>query len=144
MCRSGHAFIKDCMRKENAIYGGEMSAHNYFKDFSFCDSGMITWLLVAELLSQANSTMSAMLKERMERYPISGEINSTVKDAKAVMEAIEAKYGATGEICKMDGFSANYPDWRFNVRISNTEPVVRLNVETRGDKNFSKKKQLKF
>ena len=140
MCKSGHAFIKDCMRKEDAVYGGEMSAHNYFKDFSFCDSGMITWLLVAELLCQAEGKMSEMLKERMERYPISGEINSTVADAKAVMAAIEEKYGSTGEVCKMDGFSVDYPEWRFNVRISNTEPVVRLNVETRGDKKLLEEK----
>lgn len=141
MCKSGHAFIKDRMRKEDAIYGGEMSAHNYFRDFTFCDSGMITWLLVAELLSQANgATMSSLLKERMERYPISGEINSKVKDAKAVMAAVEEKYGKIGEVSKVDGLSVEYPNWRFNLRISNTEPVVRLNVETRGDKALLKEK----
>ncbi len=141
MCKSGHAFIKDRMRKENAVYGGEMSAHNYFREFSFCDSGMITWLLVAELLSEANGkTMSELLKARMERYPISGEINSTVKDAKAVMAAIEAKYGPTGTVSKVDGLSIDYDNWRFNLRISNTEPVIRLNVETRGDKALLKEK----
>ena len=141
MCKSGHAFIKDKMRKEDAVYGGEMSAHNYFKDFSFCDSGMITWLLVAELLSEANGkTMSELLKARMERYPISGEINSTVKDAKAVMAKIEAKYGPSGTVSKVDGLSVDYDKWRFNLRISNTEPVIRLNVETRGDKALLKEK----
>ncbi len=140
MCKSGHAFIKDRMRKEEAVYGGEMSAHNYFKEFSFCDSGMITWLLVAELLSQSGSAMSALIKERMERYPISGEINSTVADPKGVMATIEAKYGPTGEVTKVDGLSVDYADWRFNLRISNTEPVIRLNVETRGDKALLKEK----
>ena len=140
MCKSGHAFIKDRMRKEDAVYGGEMSAHNYFKEFSFCDSGMITWLLVAELLSQSGSAMSALIKERMERYPISGEINSTVADPKGVMATIEAKYGPTGEVTKVDGLSVDYADWRFNLRISNTEPVIRLNVETRGDKALLKEK----
>ena len=140
MCKSGHAFIKDRMRKEDAVYGGEMSAHNYFKEFSFCDSGMITWLLVAELLSQSGSAMSALIKERMERYPISGEINSTVADPKGVMATIEAKYGPTGEVTKVDGLSVDYADWRFNLRISNTEPVIRLNVETRGDTALLKEK----
>lgn len=140
MCKSGHAFIKDRMRKEDAVYGGEMSAHNYFKEFSFCDSGMITWLLVAELLSQSGSAMSALIKERMERYPISGEINSTVADPKGVMATIEAKYGPTGKVTKVDGLSVDYADWRFNLRISNTEPVIRLNVETRGDKALLKEK----
>lgn len=140
MCKSGHAFIKDRMRKEDAVYGGEMSAHNYFKEFSFCDSGMITWLLVAELLSQSGTTMSALIKERMERYPISGEINSTVSDPKGVMAAIEAKYGPTGTVTKVDGLSVDYDNWRFNLRISNTEPVIRLNVETRGDKALLKEK----
>lgn len=141
MCKSGHAFIKDKMRQEDAVYGGEMSAHNYFRDFSFCDSGMITWLLVAELLSEANGkTMSELLKARMERYPISGEINSKVKDAKAVMAKIEAKYGPSGTVSKVDGLSVDYDKWRFNLRISNTEPVIRLNVETRGDKALLKEK----
>ena len=101
---------------------------------------MITWLLVAELLSQSGSAMSALIKERMERYPISGEINSTVADPKGVMATIEAKYGPTGEVTKVDGLSVDYADWRFNLRISNTEPVIRLNVETRGDKALLKEK----
>ena len=141
MCKSGHAFIKDKMRKVNAIYGGEMSAHHYFRDFSYCDSGMIPWLLVLELLSQAGGkTLSDLMKERMERYPISGEINSKVKDADAVFEKIEEKYGKDGKVTKVDGLSVEFDKWRFNVRKSNTEPVVRLNVETRQDPALCAKK----
>lgn len=140
VCKSGHAFIKDKMREENAVFGGEMSAHNYFRDFTFCDSGMLTWLLVAELLCQANEKMSELLKERMEKYPISGEINSKVKDAKLVMEKIEEIYGKTGTVSKLDGLGVDYENWRFNLRMSNTEPVIRLNVETRGDKKLLQEK----
>lgn len=140
MCKSGHAFIKERMRKEDAVYGGEMSAHHYFKDFSFCDSGMITWLLVLELLSKAGKSMSTLMQERMDRYPISGEINSTVNDAKAVIEKIEADYGKNGIVTKVDGLSVEYPNWRFNLRMSNTEPVIRLNVEARQDKALLQEK----
>ena len=140
MCKSGHAFIKDRMRQENAVYGGEMSAHHYFRDFSFCDSGMIPWLLVVELLSRAGKPLSTLMQERMDRYPISGEINSTVKDAPAVMVKIEEKYGAGGKVTKVDGLSVEYPDWRFNLRLSNTEPVIRLNVEVRADQALLKEK----
>lgn len=140
VCKSGHAFIKDKMREENAIYGGEMSAHNYFRDFSFCDSGMLTWLLVAELLCQSNEKMSELLKARMEKYPISGEINSKVKDAPAIMEKIEKIYGPSGKVTKIDGLGIDYDNWRFNLRMSNTEPVIRLNVETKGDKKLLQEK----
>ena len=140
MCKSGHAFIKDRMRKENTVYGGEMSAHHYFRDFSFCDSGMIPWLLVLELLSEAGKPLSALMQERMERYPVSGEINSKVADAKAVIAKIEAKYGPSGTVTKVDGLSIEYPQWRFNLRMSNTEPVIRLNVETRQDKALLEEK----
>lgn len=136
MCKSGHAFIKEKMRKENAVYGGEMSAHNYFRDFTYCDSGMITWLLVVELMSKAGKPLSEILAERMQRYPISGEINSTVKDAKAVMKKMEELYAPSGQVDKTDGLSVSYDNWRFNLRISNTEPVIRLNVESRGDKKL--------
>ncbi len=136
MCKSGHAFIKEKMRKENAVYGGEMSAHNYFREFTYCDSGMITWLLVLELMSKAGKPLSEMLAERMQRYPISGEINSTVKDAKAVMKKMEELYAPSGQVDKTDGLSVSYDNWRFNLRISNTEPVIRLNVESRGDKKL--------
>jgi phosphomannomutase len=138
--KSGHAFIKEKMRAENAIYGGEMSAHHYFRDFSYCDSGMIPWLLVLELLSRSGKTLSELMKERMERYPCSGEINSKVKDAYEVLARIEAEYGSKGKITKIDGLSVAFDDWRFNLRKSNTEPVIRLNVESRHDDNLMRKK----
>lgn len=140
MCRSGHAFIKAKMREVNAVYGGEMSAHHYFRDFSYCDSGMITWLLVLELMSLEGKPLSALMKERMERYPISGEINSKVADAHAVMEKVEAAYGPKGKVTKVDGLSVEFPQWRFNLRMSNTEPVIRLNIETRQDKALCEEK----
>lgn len=141
MCKSGHAFIKDKMRQVNAIYGGEMSAHHYFRDFSYCDSGMIPWLLVLELLSQADGkSLSDLMKERMERYPISGEINSKVADAQEVLDRIEKDYGAKGKVTKVDGLSVEFADWRFNLRKSNTEPVIRLNVETRQDEKLCQEK----
>jgi len=132
--KSGHAFIKEKMRKENAIYGGEMSAHHYFRDFSYCDSGMIPWLLVLELLSQAGGKhLSDLMQERIASYPCSGEINSRVKDADEVLARIEAEYGQQSKVTKIDGLSVEFPDWRFNLRKSNTEPVIRLNVEARYD-----------
>ncbi|TCS77787.1 phosphomannomutase [Pectinatus cerevisiiphilus] len=136
LCRSGHTFIKEMMRKVNAVYGGEMSAHNYFREFTFCDSGMLTCLLVLELICQDSRPLSAMMAERMERYPISGEMNSTVKDAAAIMKKVEKLYGSKGKIDKTDGLSVSYDKWRFSLRISNTEPVIRLNVESRGDKKL--------
>lgn len=137
-CRSGHAFIKAKMREVDAVYGGEMSAHHYFRDFAYCDSGMIPWLLVVELLQQSGQKMSEMLASRMEMYPCSGEINSkveSVETARALIASIEEKY-ADGIVDNTDGLSVSYPDWRFNLRMSNTEPVIRLNVETRGNKNL--------
>ena len=131
--KSGHAFIKEKMREINAIYGGEMSAHHYFRDFSYCDSGMIPWLLVLELLSNTGKSLSVLMKERMELYPCSGEINSKVKDADEVLRRIEAEYGPKGNVTKLDGLSVEFDTWRFNLRKSNTEPVIRLNVETRQD-----------
>ncbi len=129
--KSGHAFIKEKMRAENAIYGGEMSAHHYFRDFSYCDSGMIPWLLVLELLSQADGkSLSELMQERMAKYPCSGEINSKVKNADEVLARIEAEYGPQGKVMKIDGLSVEFSNWRFNLRKSNTEPVIRLNVET--------------
>ena len=138
--KSGHAFIKEKMRAENAIYGGEMSAHHYFRDFSYCDSGMIPWLLVLELLSKKGRTLSDLMAERMERYPCSGEINSKVKDADEVLERIEADYSPQGKVTKIDGLSVEFANWRFNLRKSNTEPVIRLNVETRQDELLMKQK----
>ena len=139
--KSGHAFIKEKMRAENAIYGGEMSAHHYFRDFSYCDSGMIPWLLVLELLSQADGkSLSELMRERMAKYPCSGEINSKVKDADEVLAHIEDEYGRQGKVTKIDGLSVEYSNWRFNLRKSNTEPVIRLNVETRNDEMLMKDK----
>ena len=136
LCRSGHSFIKARMRDIDAVYGGEMSAHHYFRDFAYCDSGMIPWLLVLELLQQDSRKFSALLAERMEMYPCSGEINSkvdSVQAAEEIIDAVKAKY-ADGQADYTDGLSVAYPDWRFNIRKSNTEPVIRLNVEMRGDR----------
>ncbi|WP_432646371.1 phosphomannomutase [Mitsuokella sp.] len=139
--RSGHAFIKDKMRDCGAVYGGEMSSHHYFRDFSYCDSGMIPWLLVMELLSKTEgSSLSDFVKACRERYPISGEINSRVEDADDVMAKVEAAYAGKGEVTKIDGLSIAFDKWRFNLRKSNTEPVLRLNVETRGDKKLCQEK----
>jgi phosphomannomutase len=132
--KTGHAFIKERMRKENAVYGGEMSAHHYFRDFAYCDSGMIPWLLVAQLICVSGKPLSQLVHERMQTFPCSGEINRQVRDVKTVLAAIEAHYGtAARELDRTDGLSADMGDWRFNVRGSNTEPVLRVNVESRGD-----------
>ncbi len=138
-CQSGHAFMKQCMRDEGVLYGGEMSAHHYFHDFTCCDSGMIPWLLVAELLSGSGKSLSQMVQKRMELYPCSGEINRQVEDSAAVLAALAARY-ADGEQDRLDGLSVSYDRWRFNVRASNTEPVLRLNVESKGDKELLKAK----
>lgn len=140
MCKSGHAFIKELMRKEGALYGGEMSAHHYFRDFTFCDSGMLPFLLMLELITKEGKPLSELMEERIDKFPCSGEINSTVDDAKGILEALEKEYGAEGEVCKIDGLSVEFKDWRFNLRMSNTEPVIRLNVETRGDKKLLQEK----
>ena len=134
-CKSGHAFMKECMRQNEVLYGGEMSAHHYFRDFSYCDSGMIPWLLVAELMCRSGKKLSELVGARVNMFPCSGEINRKVEDSAAILAALEAKY-ADGEQDKMDGLSVAYADWRFNVRTSNTEPVMRLNVETKGDKEL--------
>lgn len=143
MCRSGHVYIKDKMRQENAIYGGEMSAHHYFRDFYYCDSGMIPWLLVLELLSQSGKNLSELLAERIAKYPVSGEINTKVSGTdkvKEIMTKIEEIYGKDGEISRIDGFGVDFENWRFNLRSSQTEPYIRLNVETRGDAALLKEK----
>jgi phosphomannomutase len=128
--KCGHAFIKQVMREENAVYGGEMSAHHYFRDFFYCDSGMIPWLLVAELISDTGNSLSSMIQSRMDTYPCSGEINRQISDASGVLDALEQHYRDTAEqIDHSDGLSMSFNGWRFNLRSSNTEPVVRLNVE---------------
>ncbi|MEH6450644.1 MAG: phosphomannomutase [Oleispira sp.] len=132
--KTGHAFIKERMRLEDAVYGGEMSAHHYFKDFFYCDSGMIPWLLVVELISKSGKSLTQLVEERMALFPCSGEINSVLDDAQATLVKVEAHYAdANAEIDTTDGLSMDFGDWRFNLRASNTEPVVRLNVESRGD-----------
>ena len=140
-CKSGHAFIKDRMRKEDAIYGGELSSHHYFRDFSYCDSGMIPWLLMMELMSDSGGqTLSQLMRERQERYPASGELNSRVKDPQAVLAKVEAFYGPKGKLSKIDGISVEFEDWRFNLRMSSTEPEIRLNVESRHDRRLMEEK----
>ncbi|MCF6268009.1 MAG: phosphomannomutase [Desulfuromusa sp.] len=134
LSKTGHAFIKERMRAENALYGGEMSAHHYFRDFSYCDSGMIPWLLVVELMSKRGLPLSKLLEERISKYPASGEINRRVSDSSQVIEAIHQKYEPdASDIDYTDGLSLDMGQWRFNLRESNTEPVIRLNVESRGD-----------
>lgn len=133
--KTGHSFIKELMRKEDAVYGGEMSAHHYFKDFAYCDSGMIPWLLVSELMSRKNQTLSSMLEDCIARFPSPGEINSEVQDPKAAIDRVLAHYeGDAIAVDRTDGISMQFENWRFNLRMSNTEPVVRLNVESRADK----------
>ena len=137
ICKSGHAFIKEKMRAEDASYGGEMSAHHYFKQHWYCDSGMIPFLLVARLVSKTGRSLGDLVGEMISRYPCSGEVNTdlpSVEVAAAILEKVEAHYGSMGgKIDKIDGLSIDFADWRFNLRASNTEPVIRLNVETRGD-----------
>ena len=139
MTRTGHAFIKERMRSEDAIYGGEMSAHHYFRSFGYCDSGMIPWLLVASLLSRKKVPLSSLVAEYMAAYPVSGEINSVVAEPDQVMAVIEERY-KDGEKDFTDGLSVSFADFRFNVRKSNTEPLLRLNVESRGDRKLLKEK----
>ncbi len=134
MCKTGHAFIKERMRAENALYGGEMSGHHYFRDFAYCDSGMIPWLLVLEIMCRTGRPLSALVRERMERYPVSGEINRKLADPDAALRRVAAFYQGTAvHRDRTDGLSLEFEDWRFNLRKSNTEPVLRLNVETRQD-----------
>ena len=129
MSKTGHAFIKERMRIEDAIYGGEMSAHHYFRDFFYCDSGMIPWLLVAELLCIKSRTLSQLVGDRMNSYPASGEINSSLIDPQAAISRVLDKYKNKAlAVDYTDGISIEFADWRFNLRSSNTEPVVRLNV----------------
>ena len=132
--KTGHAFIKQIMREKDAIYGGEMSAHHYFRSFAYCDSGMIPWLLLAELLGRTDASLSSLLEERMTAFPASGEINRTLKNPQQVLKAVEQHYTEqASEMAHIDGLSMTFSDWRFNLRLSNTEPLARLNVESRGN-----------
>lgn len=133
LSKTGHAFMKERMRAENAAYGGEMSAHHYFRDFAYCDNGNIPWLLVAGLVSETGKPLSQLVAERMKKFPASGEINRKVKDIPSVLKRVEQHYGKSARLDRTDGISLEYDDWRFNLRGSNTEPILRLNVESRGD-----------
>ncbi len=134
MSKSGHAFIKQKMREVDGVYGGEMSAHHYFRDFSYCDSGMIPWLLVLQGICESGKSLSQLVGERMKAFPASGEINRKLPDAKKVLAAAEARYAKGAVVVDhTDGLSVDYAEWRFNIRASNTEPLVRLNVESRGN-----------
>ena len=141
LCRSGHAFIKQKMREVDAAYGGEMSAHHYFRSFSYCDSGMIPWLLVLQVIAE-RGPLSALLEQRMRRFPVSGEINRRLTtDAKSILERIERRYaGSALALERTDGLSLEFPEWRFNLRGSNTEPLVRLNVESRASEALMREK----
>jgi len=133
--KTGHAFIKERMRAENAVYGGEMSAHHYFRDFAYCDNGTIPWLLVASLVSTSGTPLSELVGERMRAFPASGEINRTVRDIGATLARVERRLLPDARaIDRTDGLSLEFDEWRFNLRGSNTEPVLRLNVEARGDR----------
>jgi len=132
--KSGHAFIKERMRAENALYGGEMSAHHYFRDFSFCDSGMLPWLLLAESISETGRSLAELVDERIRAFPCSGELNFEVGDTDDVIGQVLETFARDDPVIdRTDGISLEFDHWRFNLRASNTEPVIRLNVETRGD-----------
>lgn len=134
--KSGHAFIKDVMREHNAVYGGEMSAHHYFRDFAYCDSGMIPWLLVLSVLSETGESLSSLVEEMIAKFPCSGEINFKVADTQATIQTIFEHYASQNPaIDQTDGVSLDFGAWRFNVRASNTEPLLRLNIESRRDHN---------
>ena len=140
--KTGHAFIKERMRAEDAVYGGEMSAHHYFRDFFYCDSGMIPWLLVMELISSSGRPLSDLVRAMVEAYPSPGEINRTIADPAEAIRQVKQHYEAEALVIdEIDGISMEFADWRFNLRMSNTEPVVRFNVETRGDRELLEQRQ---
>ncbi len=141
LSKSGHAFIKQRMREVDGVYGGEMSAHHYFRRFAYCDSGMIPWLLVAQLVSETGSSLSELVGERQRLFPVSGELNYRLPDAQRAIAAIEAHYtGSAANVDRTDGVSFEFADWRFNLRSSNTEPLLRLNVEARGSEQLMRAK----
>ncbi|HLL20331.1 MAG TPA: phosphomannomutase CpsG, partial [Rubrivivax sp.] len=141
LCKSGHAFIKERMRAEDALYGGEMSAHHYFRDFAYCDSGMVPWLLITALISTSGLSLAELVEDRMRKFPCSGEINFTVDDAPAAIESVLDHYtDQQPTLDHTDGLSADFGQWRFNLRSSNTEPLVRLNVESRGNEALLREK----
>jgi len=139
--KTGHAFIKERMRIEDAIYGGEMSAHHYFRDFAYCDSGMIPWLLLAERISKSGRSLGSLVSKQVMAFPCSGEINFSVNDVPKTVDRIMV-YFANQEpmVENVDGISADFGDWRFNLRASNTEPLLRLNVESKGSVSLMREK----
>jgi len=140
-CPVGHAFFKQAMRAENAAYGGEMSAHHYFRDFSYCDTGMLSWLSVVAELSATGASLAQMVEARIAAFPCSGEINFTVGDAKRIRGRVADHYArGNASVDELDGLSMEFDEWRFNLRSSNTEPLLRLNVETRGDPDLLDRK----
>ncbi len=140
-CRSGHAFMKHGMRAADAVYGGEISAHHYFRDFSYCDSGMIPWLVMAQHLSKTGKPLSSLVNERIKLFPSSGEINRQIGDVKGAIEAVRQRFmPGSVKVENVDGLSVEHPRWRFNLRGSNTEPLLRLNVESRGELGLMQEK----
>jgi phosphomannomutase len=141
LCKSGHAFIKAKMREVDAVYGGEMSAHHYFRDFAYCDSGMITWLVALAVMSERGLSLSQLVGERQRLFPVSGEINREIPDSKAVLTLAQTTYQSQAKLVDFtDGLSMEFDQWRFNLRGSNTEPLVRLNVEARGSEQLMRDK----
>ncbi len=140
-CKTGHAFIKERMRLEDAVYGGEMSAHHYFRDFAYCDNGNIPWLLMVELISMRSTSLAAMVEDRIQRFPCSGEINNTVNAPIQIIQSIEKHYAKQAKsISRIDGLSIAFEQWRLNVRMSGTEPVLRLNIESKGSQQLTREK----
>jgi phosphomannomutase/phosphomannomutase/phosphoglucomutase len=140
-CKSGHAFMKDVMRREDALYGGEMSAHHYFRDFSYCDSGMIPWLAVLELMCASGRSLGDLVGDRVAAFPASGEINRRLDDPQGTLARVTQRYaGDARRVDETDGVGIEFDRWRFNLRLSNTEPLIRLNVESRGDRALMKEK----
>lgn len=140
--KGGHAFMKETMRKVNGIYGAEMSAHHFFRDFSFCDSGMIPWLLVVQIVSETGKSLGQLIKDMKKNFPCSGEINLQVKNPAEILRRVKASYQTQAlEVETIDGLGFIFEDWRFNIRRSNTEPLVRLNLETRGNYSLMEEKR---
>ena len=138
---TGHAYMKESLRADKAVYGGEMSAHHYFRDFYYSDSGMVPWLLVTALMAATGKRLSQLVDERMQAFPASGEINRTIANPAALLAATRARYeSAALAVENVDGLSMSFDAWRFNLRLSNTEPVVRLNVESRADEALMREK----
>jgi phosphomannomutase len=141
LCKSGHAFIKQKMREVDAVYGGEMSAHHYFRPFAYCDSGMIPWLVVLALIAERGESLKELVDERIRLFPVSGEINRRVADTRAVLQRAQDRYRSSAVASDFtDGVSMEFPEWRFNLRGSNTEPLLRLNVESRGSRALVEEK----